>query len=864
MRKSLLILVLIFGMAGLARAQQKQVLSAAATTCTASNASCLVTGIDQTQGGTTFTISANASGNTIQFEASGDGGTTWVALSVTPSNSTTTVTSTTSTGTWQANIAGYTNIRMRMSTLAGGTTTVSAIQSTASARSGGGGGGGTVSGSGASSQVAFWASPSVLTGDPGLTYTPTPTPFLFTGPPNSGFSANIQGLISGLGGPIGFQSNRHITVGSPDNQTLGMLQVFQDDNDDSSDGFIGITDMTNLPTGADTAGGFEIYVNVPTGITNPNFQAAENSEAVFYGLGTTFEMDAHDGFVANESTGTIDTSVVFGAIAVHNEGGGTVHNSFGFKADDMNTGNDGTNGDTLISGYYAGPQTQTISPHVWGFYSASSNQDHFGSLFDSLNNTASSAVSAPISVVQDTNAALGPNTAETFGHWSSINETNGTNCGGASAANGWNWYKYGDGSGGLQESCNGKVQAGWHLDVGSASSAAPSGRFEAYGGLSGVFANEYGDKGFSTSQAPGTANPAQSAILMDRTNAIAPNFGEVSYTSNGLLQAYAGAALPASSPSIPDVNIGQGIIVAAGHVNLLAAGVTITTIYNTNGAMAVSSATCASNVSTVTLLHNVPTAWVNNSYVNVVAESGTGAANGNLLPITVTGATTFTYPLACTNGSATVTSAYIVPSYGQLAGANLTQTAGIDTWTGAGGTITSGSCSSGTVTLNLNLVTGASFTGHVIDISGLTGNCGTLANGTYPISASSGIGASGTQYVCVGCGANTVVTTTAGIVTTRRYIGGNGRYIFSGVADGITSATAGATLTMTLTCPDEAGTVASPTAVSTAAMPFGVVKTPQPFSLELACTDGGPVQYTAAFTGTPPTISSLDYTLEYK
>jgi hypothetical protein len=130
---------LILCISSLARAQQKAVLTAAAASCAASNASCLIYGVDQSAGAATFTVSANASGNTLQFEASGDNGTTWVALSVTPSNSSTTVTSTTSTGTWQANVAGYTQARIRMSTLVGGTSTVSIITSIASARGGGGG-----------------------------------------------------------------------------------------------------------------------------------------------------------------------------------------------------------------------------------------------------------------------------------------------------------------------------------------------------------------------------------------------------------------------------------------------------------------------------------------------------------------------------------------------------------------------------------------------------------------------------------------------------------------------------------------------------------------------------------------------------
>src|ERR1700674_5776004 len=117
-------------------------LSAAdAGTCATANA-CLVLPVTASTGAAGFAISTNASGNTIQFEATADYGITYVALSVTPANSTTTVTSTTSTGTWQANVAGYTHVRMRCSTFVAGTTATRINSSTASARAGGGGGGG--------------------------------------------------------------------------------------------------------------------------------------------------------------------------------------------------------------------------------------------------------------------------------------------------------------------------------------------------------------------------------------------------------------------------------------------------------------------------------------------------------------------------------------------------------------------------------------------------------------------------------------------------------------------------------------------------------------------------------------------------
>ena len=86
----------------------KSVLSAASTDCSVSS-SCLIVPIANNQGGTTFTVTANASSNTIQFEVTSDPAATnvsglWVAALSTPSGSTTGATSTTSTGSWQFTI----------------------------------------------------------------------------------------------------------------------------------------------------------------------------------------------------------------------------------------------------------------------------------------------------------------------------------------------------------------------------------------------------------------------------------------------------------------------------------------------------------------------------------------------------------------------------------------------------------------------------------------------------------------------------------------------------------------------------------------------------------------------------------------
>lgn len=178
-------------------------LSAAASSCTATGTVCLISPVDVTQGGATFTVSTNASNNTIQFEASGDGGGTWVALSVTPSNSTTTVTSTTATGTWQANVAGFTNVRLRMSTLAGGTNLVSIAQSSASARTNGGGVAASVAFSGITGGTNTTAAMIIGTGA-SLAFTGTATLDLsadtaaaaFKVPVGAGFTSSADGVIN--------------------------------------------------------------------------------------------------------------------------------------------------------------------------------------------------------------------------------------------------------------------------------------------------------------------------------------------------------------------------------------------------------------------------------------------------------------------------------------------------------------------------------------------------------------------------------------------------------------------------------------------------------------------------------------------
>ena len=216
-KRALLIAVLLAGFIPQARAQTTPIttLTAAASTCTAGV--CLVANLRPDVGGATFTINANAGGNTIQFEASGDGGSTWVALSVTPSNSTTTVTSSTSTGVWQANLAGYTNARIRMSTQTSGNTAVNIYPSTASARTSGGGAGGGV----ASVVIAGTSNQITATGTCTITSTGTctlsiPNSPVFTTPiigAATGTSLLATGLVDGTV-PVGISTGASCTLGT--------------------------------------------------------------------------------------------------------------------------------------------------------------------------------------------------------------------------------------------------------------------------------------------------------------------------------------------------------------------------------------------------------------------------------------------------------------------------------------------------------------------------------------------------------------------------------------------------------------------------------------------------------------------------
>lgn len=81
-------------------------------------------------------------GSTVNFEVSADGGTTWTSITGLNVGTTNTGTSTTSTGDWTFNTAGYGKMRARISAYTAGSITVKGVASVVAGSGGGAGGGG--------------------------------------------------------------------------------------------------------------------------------------------------------------------------------------------------------------------------------------------------------------------------------------------------------------------------------------------------------------------------------------------------------------------------------------------------------------------------------------------------------------------------------------------------------------------------------------------------------------------------------------------------------------------------------------------------------------------------------------------------
>jgi hypothetical protein len=142
-------------------------LTAQSTTCGTVAGSCVTLPIVQDSATSVIVLGGTFSG-TVQFEASADSMTTWQAISGTPTNSTTTVTSATGAGQWRFAVAGVNAIRARCSTYSSGIVNATITGSRGSpalgggSGGGGGGSGGSITGSGLTAYDVYYFGASGL------------------------------------------------------------------------------------------------------------------------------------------------------------------------------------------------------------------------------------------------------------------------------------------------------------------------------------------------------------------------------------------------------------------------------------------------------------------------------------------------------------------------------------------------------------------------------------------------------------------------------------------------------------------------------------------------------------------------------
>jgi hypothetical protein len=136
MRKLVFVLLLF---APLARAQTVVgTITILGASCAVTNA-CVILPLGTAASSASITLTGTWTA-TVQFEASSDGGTTWVAINGTPPSSTTAVTNSTANGAWTFNVGSMTHLRARASALASGTVGVNINASLAPILVSGGGG----------------------------------------------------------------------------------------------------------------------------------------------------------------------------------------------------------------------------------------------------------------------------------------------------------------------------------------------------------------------------------------------------------------------------------------------------------------------------------------------------------------------------------------------------------------------------------------------------------------------------------------------------------------------------------------------------------------------------------------------------
>jgi len=465
----------------------------------------------------------------------------------------------------------------------------------------------------------------------------------------------------------------------------------------------------------------------------------------------------------------------------------------------------------------------------WGGL-ATSNNFVTSSLVTANLAISGSAAVAPIFTLTDTNANLGQNTSSVIGMVSSAAAAPGTFL---------NFNQYGDGTVGFELFKANSPISGWTLDV------TNGGAFDGYTKNGSVVIGYLGAKGFSC----GFGQGLQQAIG-DILQAVPPNSGEVSWTAGGKTQAYMGVPIPLNNYGTNNVDTK---IVATGDNSNFNSAILTTLIYSANGAVTIASAAVSTGVVTLTTTQNIPSCWMVGSLITVTGITSTGGNwNAANVAITAIGVKTVSYVSITASGVATTSQGVVVPVNGGLTATNFfTNNNTNNTY------ISSATHSGGTVQINFggNGINSQMVAGKVVVVSGFQGD--PAINGTWVITASSGIDGGAIQYSVPGSGSPTLGATGTAFVTVPKYYMGGGLYNMVGyaVAQGVGS---GNTSVITVTYTDESGAAST---TQTASATFQAQGDRIMFDFVLNLIGASDVKIALSASGTIPTVYSLTYRL---
>ena len=463
--------------------------------------------------------------------------------------------------------------------------------------------------------------------------------------------------------------------------------------------------------------------------------------------------------------------------------------------------------------------------------------DSSGIAWGGLTTPAATSISGNASTgslfnITDTNASLGQNSAETFATIKSAASAAGTV---------FNWNIYGDGTVGAQLYSAGVAKSGMTIDV------TNGGGFQGYTTLGNVAVGFLGTKGFSS----GFLSYVQASVG-DILNGVPPNPGEVSWAASGKRQVAQGTAVPLSGYGTNNVD---SVIVSSTDSSATNGAIAITTIFSSNGALTIASAAVVAGVVTLTTNQNIPSMWMVGETIKVTGITSTGGSwntTGGGAAITAIGNKTVSYASVTASGTPTTSQGVVVPING-----GITATAAIVNNNSNNSYISSATHSAGTVQINIGgQGTSSKFiTGYPILVSGFLGD--TAINGTWVVTAASGIAGGAIQYAVAGSGSPTLGATGTVQLAVPKYYMGAGLYELKGyIANEITVSANTATVTVTYT--DESGLTNKTQSVSGSFTSQGDIVS---FNFVFAIAGATDVRITISGSATMPNIYQLNYRL---